>query len=319
MEFYINNDVKKMVIDKDSFNNQTSILLKEITYFEKNFKNSVFIPEDFVDTKLHPQENLREWINRQSKTFKLKIVSMLPRLKKWSKYDDSMQDSYIYAGDNTDNLVNDNALGHCWKRLQNHKEVFCYSIDSDTWYDENISIKELDDNQNIQFERNISNYNYINFEKLNNYCNDLLKDNIESWSELETYAKNNFTLIHICEESFVSMFKYPFSKGVAAQIIRLLNVLQSIEHNTIEGKLNEEGSRIYQDHFNCNNADFSSEDGIFNFDVLLSNGNRSDNANFPFHGKIESHHDPIRMHFTWPKINSEPINIVYVGMKLTKK
>ncbi|EGR2914004.1 hypothetical protein DNG97_24050 [Vibrio parahaemolyticus] len=88
------------------------------------------------------------------------------------------------------------------------------------------------------------------------------------------------------------------------------------------GERNEEGHRIYQEHFTGDKAWFSdsSDTEKREFKEALTFKHPENNGESIFctwHGKVKT--PQIRIHHSWPITKDAPLYILYIGPKLTKK
>jgi hypothetical protein len=322
MKLYINNDIQNQLSEQEKDNAYTIIKtsFKQIDEHHRNI--TIFLPEDFFSTSLLEGVTIRDWLNSQNNSLKNKVLSLVGKQRKWSKSDSNISNLFLIANQDDNDIVCENALGHCWHRkIITGDDAVCYSLDEVKWSADTITVEEKKDDGTSEHPAKIKNYKHDTIEPLSIAIHRLLNQipSLNSWEETYEYLFGYCKHVFLCADSFSYMYSYPFSKSVSDQIIRLISILEFIETHSVDGVLDETGNEVYQQHFNKENADFSSERGIFKFKSVMSDGKKREQDNFPFHGKIEGHHDPIRIHFTWPRIKGLPINILYVGCKLTKK
>ena len=144
-----------------------------------------------------------------------------------------------------------------------------------------------------------------------------------SWKELETVARSRCPDLTFADDSFDPLEGHPFGKGAAQQILSRLNVLQELKNRFDEhGRRTPEGHTLYQTHFTGDNAWFSdssdTEKSEFRENLTFSDPTRVEESLFcTWHGKVRRLQ--LRIHFSWPIPANEPLCIVYIGPKITKR
>jgi hypothetical protein len=89
-----------------------------------------------------------------------------------------------------------------------------------------------------------------------------------------------------------------------------------------QGHRNDEGHRLYANHFTGAKASFSdssdSEKNDFRNELTFAHPEQPGETLFcAWHGKIKT--PQIRIHFSWPVRSEAPLYVVYVGPKITKR
>ena len=144
-----------------------------------------------------------------------------------------------------------------------------------------------------------------------------------SWEDLATRVTTQCSRLSFAEDAFTSLRGQPFAPGAAARIRILLNTLDRSKGCSAEdGSRTIEGHRIYQDHFTGDKAWFSdssdTEKRDFEDELTFKHPNEPSKALFcPLHGKVKT--PQYRIHFSWPITANDPLYVVYVGPKLTKR
>lgn len=146
---------------------------------------------------------------------------------------------------------------------------------------------------------------------------------IQSWEDLASRVTARFSHLVIASNAFYPLAGVPFIKSAADRIEVLLGVLDSFRTCFDEsGRRTPEGQRLYQDHFTGDNAWFSdssdSEGNEFHNELTFQHPARANETLFcPWHGKVRT--GVLRIHFTWPVTVADPLYVVYVGPKITKR
>lgn len=150
-----------------------------------------------------------------------------------------------------------------------------------------------------------------------------------SWADLENLARQRFDVLTIAGNAFAPLAGQPFSKSAAERILVLLQVLHRLRGCHDEnGNRTPEGHELYQNFFTGKKGDggsgarFSdsseSEKHEFEAELTFPNPDIDGTTIFcPWHGKVQT--PPLRIHFSHPIRASEPLYVVYVGPKITKR
>jgi hypothetical protein len=153
---------------------------------------------------------------------------------------------------------------------------------------------------------------------------------VNSWKSLETTARNRFTNLTFCAETFAPLAGTPFSQAAAERVVFLLNVLNRMQRCfDADGARTSEGHELYQDFFTGKKGGGGGRGALFTdssdsekneFETRLTfphPGNPGENLFCPWHGKVQT--PQLRVHFSYPIRADEPLYVVYVGMKLTRR
>ncbi len=146
---------------------------------------------------------------------------------------------------------------------------------------------------------------------------------IHSWGALEVSASLRFPNLTFSPDCFAPLANQPFNMNVVERTMELLGVLSKLlACFTPQGQRNDEGHRLYQDHFTGDKAWFSdssaTEKRDFCDDMTFPHPTDGETKLFcPWHGKIKT--PQYRIHFSWPISATEPLYVVYIGPKITKR
>ena len=146
---------------------------------------------------------------------------------------------------------------------------------------------------------------------------------LTTWTELEKTVRIRFTNLTFSQECFEPLFGTPFGRGPAEQLLRRFSIL-NIMPNCFDkqGERTPEGNRLYKEHFIGQKAWFSdsseTEKSKFREDLTFLHPSRPGDFLFcTWHAKVKT--PQLRVHFSWPIRAGEPVYIVYVGPKITKR
>ena len=167
-------------------------------------------------------------------------------------------------------------------------------------------------------------------EVLNYWDQDRVEAALESapvplgaWKDLEAVARMRCPNLTFAKDSFDPLNGHPFGKGAAEHLLLRLNVLHVMKNCFNErGERTPEGHALYQQHFTGDKAWFSdssdTEKVQFESDLTFVHPTKAGERLFcTWHGKVKT--PQLRIHFSWPIRASEPLYIVYVGPKITKR
>ena len=146
---------------------------------------------------------------------------------------------------------------------------------------------------------------------------------VQSWAELERAAARRYPGLSFAQDAFEPLSGHPFSRSAASRILERLGILDEFRDCFDEnGRRTAVGSRMYQEHFTGGNAIFSdssdAEKDDFRAQLTFRHPARVGESLFcTWHGKVRT--QQLRLHFSWPIRAGEPVYIVYVGPKITRR
>jgi hypothetical protein len=146
---------------------------------------------------------------------------------------------------------------------------------------------------------------------------------IRSWEQLASVMQRRCTNLIFANDCFEPLSGHPFVNSAAQRIIELLGTLDKFKNCfDTKGQRTSEGQRIYQDHFAGEKAWFTdssgSEKNEFKTELTFKHPDKDTETIFcTWHGKVKT--PQLRIHFSWPIRVNEPLYVVYIGPKRTKK
>ncbi|NQU66244.1 MAG: hypothetical protein HQ517_18450 [SAR324 cluster bacterium] len=152
---------------------------------------------------------------------------------------------------------------------------------------------------------------------------------IGSWADLVSLNSTRWSKLRFSDDAFESLDGRPFVSGAAKRIVALLDTLHRYKTCFDEdGTRTPEGNEIYRDFFTGKKGDGgrgalftdSSEPEKHKYRSKLTFRHpvdRNQTIFCPWHGKVQT--PQLRIHFSTPITKNDPLYIVYVGEKLTKK
>ncbi len=145
----------------------------------------------------------------------------------------------------------------------------------------------------------------------------------KSWVDVEKGVKRRYPGLRFAQNAFEPLSGHPFSVGAAKGIVTRLRILEEFKGSFGEdGRRTQAGNDIYQEYFTGSNAHFSdssaTEKNEFRSQLMFRHPTRSGESLFcTWHGKVKA--QQLRIHFSWPVRAEEPLFIVYIGPKITKR
>ena len=146
---------------------------------------------------------------------------------------------------------------------------------------------------------------------------------VETWEQLESVCKERCPHLTFSADSFETLRGHPFSDGAAKRILFLLDKLEEFKCCfDDEGNRTPRGNEIFQTYFTGQEAPFtpSSDTEVKQFRKELTFRHPTVDGEVLFcswHGKVQT--PQLRIHFSWPVHADEPLYVVYVGPKITKR
>jgi hypothetical protein len=146
---------------------------------------------------------------------------------------------------------------------------------------------------------------------------------LQSWSDLVRWAQRECSHLALAPDVIASLEGWPFVPGAAERFQVLLGTLDRLKQCVGKNnRLNAAGLAILQNYFVGEEARFTdSSDGEkreFKNELTFPHPERPGETLFcPWHGKVKT--PQMRVHFSYPIKFDEPLYIVYIGPKITKR
>ena len=152
---------------------------------------------------------------------------------------------------------------------------------------------------------------------------------LDSWSQLEALARSRCNQLTFSNNTFEPLIGHPFVLGAAQRLLFILDKLNCFAMCfDSDGRRTLEGHEIYQDYFTGKKggggrgsifSDSSdTEKEKYGQELTFEHPeDRSKKLFCTWHGKVQT--PQLRVHFSWPIRSGEPVYVVYVGPKITKK
>nr|VFK51366.1 MAG: hypothetical protein BECKTUN1418D_GA0071000_100728 [Candidatus Kentron sp. TUN] len=219
-------------------------------------------------------------------------------------------------------VVTDSAIREAACRLlSGESDYHLVSLISPLWAFTPISVTWIPDNDRPQ---TVDVANYWMEEPLEAMLQKA-PPRITSWEELARHSEMRFSNLRFFRECFDPLPGYPLGERDFRQILKRFQVLDELKSGFgTDGQRTPKGQEIYQKYFTGEKAWFSdssnTEKHKFRKDLHFSDPTKIGNQSLfcPWHGKIKGTLQ-LRIHFSWPVRADEPLYVVYVGPKITKR
>ncbi len=198
--------------------------------------------------------------------------------------------------------------------------VAAVSISPSTMSDDPLRVLSKD----LQGGLDIELRNHVSLERLKAWL-ATLEPPMQSWSALASRAQRECPSIVFARDAFVPLNSHPFGQNIAENLLERLLILQRLkECFDDDGQLTEQGQELRRLHFEGGQKPWfsnSSQDEMNQFRSRLTFAHPEivgERLFCPWHGKVWTG-GQWRIHFSDPITKKDPLYVVYVGMKLTKR
>lgn len=152
---------------------------------------------------------------------------------------------------------------------------------------------------------------------------------IASWADVEAVARARFESLVVGDDAFAPLAGHAFVPGAAERIVFLLTTLDRLQRCfDSDGERTSEGHETYQNFFTGKKggggrgAMFSDSSDVekqeFQTELTFPHPETKGESLFcPWHGKVQT--PQLRVHFSYPIRADQPLYVVYVGPKITKR
>ena len=320
MDFLVNDlSIHRQFYDISSFQNAFARLM-EISRIAERFSHDFYFNRLIVNAEPIPDVTMRQAIERFSKNEQRVAMFRLTRggpfwddLRRHGR-DDWMEDE-------NGEIVTDSAVGEAAFRTLHGVRTDLVSVRPSDWDYSPVRVLWMRNVGGLQ-NQDIGIENWRDPVDLEHSLRGV-PSSVLSWSDLGNVSRKRYGRLVFADNCFEPLEGVPFSKSSADRIIFLLGVLDSFAGAFDDaGIRTSEGDQIYQEYFTGGNALFSdsSETEKQKFKTKLTfphPENPKESLFCTWHGKERS--NILRLHFSWPIRADEPVYVVYVGPKITKK
>lgn len=236
----------------------------------------------------------------------------------WEDVREHGGDDYLDCMQHEDRIVTDTAVGEAAYGCLQGRERGLVSMTPSAWRFSPVPVDHHDEDG----ARRVDVRNYWDAGALEAALEDL-QPPLASWRDMETTARARCPGLVLAPDSFAPLAGHPFHPGVADRILQRLIVLHELTDCFDQhGERTPEGHRLYRKHFTGDKAWFSdssdTEKRDFRNELTFPNPAAPGAPLFcGWHGKVKT--PQVRIHFSWPVRANEPLCVVYVGPKITKR
>ena len=221
------------------------------------------------------------------------------------------EDDYI---EYKNEVVTNTGLGESAFRVEGDRDCRVISLNNASWGEKLLDVlwmKSDDETTSIpvkNYETNSEIFKLIESDKV---------DEVSSWKDMISLCREKFTALNFTGDCFKELLSCPYSQSEMTQLLERFRVLQKLQVDIdANGEWSSIGKEVYHNFFTGDSAWFSdsSESEKHQFERQLTFSGKM----YPWHGKVKGN-NVIRLHFDWPMTPKVPLEVVYVGTKLTKK
>lgn len=292
----------------------------------KRFQRDVFCSSNLVNIDPIQDIQMCKAINDlQDKNKCRAVMSWLTRGPFWDTPEERKHrgDNLLECLNRNDKVVTDTAVGEAAFRMLEINGSSCglISMAPSDWQFTPVEVIYRQDNGEEE-DRSVDVENFFDPDALTSRLQNS-EPSISSWNALQNVALAQFNQLVFAENCFKPLDPVPFKPCSAKMLIKLLDILnQLVLGSDSSGGHTAKQRQLYQDHFTGDNAHFSdsseTEKHKDKDKLTFPHPQRSGQSLFcPYHGKERS--CLLRLHFSWPIQPGQPVYVVYIGPKLTKK
>ena len=147
---------------------------------------------------------------------------------------------------------------------------------------------------------------------------------IRSWDDLRNRVESRFSRLTFAGDCFEPLAGHPFVKSAAEHIYFLLDTLDQLAST---GMGAPEGQRIYRDYFTGGDSALFTDSStteknrrVFRQKLTFPHPDRpGEHLCCTWHGKANYPSFPLRLHYSWSRKVGEPVYVVYIGPKITRR
>ncbi len=309
--------------DLDSFH-QALERLMEMRAAAKRFDREVYCNSNLVNSSPDQRFSMQQTINQlEDKNKRRAIMLWLTKGPFWDAQEQRKhnENDLLKCVNKDHKVVTDTAVGEAAFRMLGGSACGIVSIKPSDWEFSPVNVIYRDGNgqsggQSVDID------NFLDLSTLKSNLQDV-EPLIRSWSALKNTALSQFSRLTFAEDCFEPLAKLPFAQCSAKTLVARLDVLSQLaDARDKDGAQSVEDQQIYKKHFTGKAAWFSdsseTEKQRFKEKLIFPHPERPDHQLFcPYHGK--ERHLQLRLHFSWPIQPGQPVYVVYIGPKLTKK
>lgn len=315
--------IHEQFYDIDSFH-QALERLMEMRAAAKRFDREVYCNSNLVNINPGRNFSMQQAVNRlQDKNKRRAIMLWLTKSSFWDAPEqrNHSENDLLECVNQDHQVVTNTAVGKAAFRMLDGSACGIVSIKPSDWEFSPVNVIYRDGNgqsggQSVDID------NFLDLSTLKSNLQDA-EPLIRSWSALKNTALSKFSRLTFAEDCFEPLAKLPFAQPSAKTLVARLDVLSQLaDARDKDGVQSIERQQIYENYFTGKNALFSDssdqEKQRFRKKLTFPHPKRPGHKLFcPYHGKEK--HFQLRLHFSWPIQPRQPVYVVYIGPKLTKR
>ena len=298
----------------------------------KRFQRDVFCSRNFVNMDPIQDIQMCKAINDlQDKNKCRAVMSWLTRGPFWDTPEERKHsgDNLLECLNRNDKVVTDTAVGEAAFRMLEINGSSCglISMAPSDWQFTPVEVIYRQDNGEEE-DRSVDIENFFDPDALTSRLQNS-EPSINSWNALQKTLSTRFPRLMFAENCFepLTSKNIPFKSSLARSILRLLDILNRLALEVDKnGRRTAKGEEIHDQYFKHKNALFSdssdTEKQHFKERLTFPHPERAGHTIFcSYHGKVPvlKKELTVRIHFFWPIQLGQPVYVVYIGPKLTKK
>ena len=296
----------------------------EMRAIARHFNREVYCNSNLSNTSPGQKFPMQQAINQLRDKNKCRaIMRWLTKGPFWdaSEQRERSEGDLLECVDKNYQVVTGTAIGEAAFRRLNGSPCGVVSIKPSDWESSPVKVTYRDGNGQSGNQL-IDIKNFLDSSTLESSLKEA-EPPIGSWGDLKNAASNRFNRLTFARDCFEPLDKLPFAKCSAEKLVELLYILNKLANERDKDNAQSvEEQQIGRDHFTGDNAWFSdsseTEKKRFREKLTFPHPDRPGHTLFcPYHGK--ERHSQLRLHFSCPIRPREPVYVVYIGPKLTKR
>ena len=321
MDFLVNDlSLSGQYPDPKTFQTALSRLIK-MKDLVKKFGKDVYCNRKLALSQVTPTMSLQKIISHYDLNKKRSIMGWL------DKRGPFWEDERLHGPDDymtcLNEIVTDSAVGEAAWCCMNGIERHLISFSPSDWEQSPLTV-EFFENDDMTDRANV-----LNFWEHGSVEKHLENAPVDSWARVKETVIPRFTHLFFAADAFTPLDGYPFVHGAAQRLISLFKILDEfITCHDDQGKRTAIGNEMYK-HFFTGKKEGGGKGSWFKDSSDTEKSEFKDEMTFrhpekpgeylfcPWHGSTQT--PQYRIHFSWPVKADEPMYIVYVGPKITKR
>lgn len=295
----------------------------EIRQISRRFGRSLHCHRDIAQAQVTPSMTMPQAVQALTQNEQRALMQWLTQQGPfWDDARKHEQDDWLECNGQ---IVTDTAVGEAGWCCMNGIERGLVSLTPSSWLFSPATVNLVSDIGSIK------SVDVLNFWTPDSFESFLKTAPVPllAWDQLEDQARAQCTELVFALNAFTPMIGHPFVSSAAQRLLFILITLNRFKSCFEDnGQRSQEGHDIYRDFFTGKKGGGgrgalftdSSEDEKNTYEAELTFTHPADASKSlfcPWHGKVQT--PQLRVHFSYPVRADEPLYVVYVGPKLTKR